>query len=205
MKTVGIFLKEFKSNSNKNLYAIRSDLITFLSQYNINLICIPLDYECSGGEYTKILNIMNLCDGFIIPGGSNIHDIDLKIVQYIHKIDKPLLGICLGMQTICETFGGTLQNISNHQSNLNYVHEINIKPNSKLNSILKEENILVNSRHNEGVITTDLDIVAYCSDNIIEAVEDKTKKFFIGVEWHPESLINDIYSKYLFDAFIQSL
>ena len=42
-------------------------------------------------------------------------------------------------------------------------------------------------------------------NEIIEAVEDPNKKFFIGVQWHPESLEEDIYSERLFDTFINSL
>lgn len=52
---------------------------------------------------------------------------------------------------------------------------------------------------------TDLDIVAYSEDEIIEAIEDKKKKFFIGVQWHPESLTYDEYSNKLFDFFIKKL
>lgn len=52
---------------------------------------------------------------------------------------------------------------------------------------------------------TELDCVAYSEDGIIEAIEDKTKRFFIGVQWHPESLINDEYSNKLFDYFIKNL
>ena len=50
-----------------------------------------------------------------------------------------------------------------------------------------------------------MDYVAYSEDGIIEALEDKTKKFFIGVQWHPESLLSDKYSIRLFDAFVESL
>lgn len=50
---------------------------------------------------------------------------------------------------------------------------------------------------------TNLSQVAYSEDGIIEAIEDKTKKFFIGVQWHPETLINDKSSNKLFDEFIK--
>ena len=52
---------------------------------------------------------------------------------------------------------------------------------------------------------TNLDCVAYSEDNILEAIEDKNKKFFLGIQWHPESLLEDIYSKRLFDYFIEKL
>ena len=50
-----------------------------------------------------------------------------------------------------------------------------------------------------------MDISATSEDNIPEAIEDKNKRFFIGVQWHPESLVDDVYSNRLFTAFIGSL
>jgi len=50
-----------------------------------------------------------------------------------------------------------------------------------------------------------LDCVAYSEDNVLEAIEDKNKKFFMGIQWHPESLMEDTYSRRLFDYFIKIL
>ena len=60
--------------------------------------------------------------------------------------------------------------------------------------IIGEETIKVNSRHMRQIPFTNLDGVAYSEDNILEAIEDKSKKFFLGIQWHPESLLDDIYS-----------
>ncbi len=93
----------------------------------------------------------------------------------------------------------------NHNIDDEYVHEITINNTSKLYEILGKEKIKVNSRHNKCVPHTKLDIVAYSEDGIIEAIEDKTKKFFIGVQWHPESLLEDEYSIKLFNYFIEKI
>lgn len=74
-----------------------------------------------------------------------------------------------------------------------------------LYNILGENRIKVNSRHNKHIVYTDLDCVAYSKDGILEGVEDKTKKFFIGVQWHPESISSDVYSNRLLDYFINAL
>ena len=52
---------------------------------------------------------------------------------------------------------------------------------------------------------TTLTCVAYSEDKVLEAIEDSSKKFFIGVQWHPESLMEDENSKKLFDYFIKML
>ena len=65
-----------------------------------------------------------------------------------------------------------------------------------------KENITVNSRHNYAIKRTTLEISGHSEDNIIESIEDTNKKFFIGIEWHPESLENE-ESKLIFDYFIK--
>ena len=104
------------------------------------------------------------------------------------------------------SLGGSIKEINNfkHLSNNKYVHDINIDPLSKLYKIIKKDKIKVNSRHKDKIDNTSLEVVAYSSDGIIEAIEDKSKKFFIGVQWHPESL-NDENSDMLFTSFFNSL
>ena len=64
-------------------------------------MCIPLDFE-NDKEFDT--NLIEKCDGIILPGGKTRHELDNKIVKYLYEIDKPTLGICLGMQLMCMTF-----------------------------------------------------------------------------------------------------
>lgn len=209
MKRVGIFLRDYKSISNNDLLAIRKDLFEFLNKYNLEIICIPISYlNNEYDEFEKIIKLVKECNGIILPGGvGKIEDFDLKLVHYLYDNDIPTFGICMGMQMMALAFGGDLQKLNTnfHQSEKEYVHEIKIKKRSKLFEILKESTLLVNSRHNEHITTTDLSISAISKDLIIEAIEDPKKKFFIGVQWHPESLKDNIYSKRLFNFFYKNL
>lgn len=109
------------------------------------------------------------------------------------------------MQSMARSFSEFLEiNIKNHNSKEKYQHYINVDKNSLLYRILGDDKLLVNSRHKSAIIETKLDVVARSDDNVIEAVEDKSKTFFLGVEWHPESL-DDIYSKRIFDYFIYKI
>jgi putative glutamine amidotransferase len=205
MKRIGIILRDYESKNNNNLLAIRKDLINYLDKYNIEIICIPINFE--NNSFKRVEKGIKLCDGIILPGGNKNYEIDTKIVKFLYNKNIPTLGICLGMQIMALAFNGKLDfiNDDSHKSNNFYAHSININNNSKLISILGSKNILVNSHHNEYITKTDLNIGAYSSDFKIEAIEDPNKKFFVGVQWHPESLKNDLYSKLLFDAFINSL
>ncbi|MCI8383841.1 MAG: C26 family cysteine hydrolase domain-containing family [Clostridia bacterium] len=207
-KTVGIILRENTSDyKDIPLYACRRDVVQFLKKYDINIIGIPVVYEAEE-EFEKIKEMLELCDGIISPGGSKIYDIDYKIIEYLYEIDKPTLGICLGMQIIGKKFNGKVRTEiegGKHCSEEEYVHNIIIKKDSLLYKIIKEEKIKVNSRHLRQIPTTNLDCVAYSEDNVLEAIEDKNKKFFMGIQWHPESLMEDIYSNRLFDYFIKQL
>ena len=158
-------------------------------------------------QFDEIKRMIDMCDGIVCPGGNDFYDYDLKVVEYCYKINKPLLGICLGMQTMGCLFNGNMEDFQNlnHKSEKKYVHEVKLNKDSKLCSIMQKEVIRVNSRHKSYILNTNLDVVGVSEDNFIEAIEDKTKKFFIGVQWHPESMIAyDITENNLFSHFIDS-
>ena len=79
-----------------------------------------------------------------------------------------------------------------------------IKDNTKLFSIIGQKTIDVNSRHNYHVQdVSNLKISAYSEDGLIEAVEYTNKDFVIGVQWHPETMLEyDENANKIFDEFI---
>lgn len=187
---------------NEDKITFNQEVINVIYKYKFVPIGIIVDFNNNPNlEFNKIKNIIDLCDGFILQGGSDYYDIDILITKYLYDKNIPTLGICLGMQTMAMTFNGIMGEISNHNSKNKYVHEIEINKNSKLYNIVKKNKILVNSRHNSYILNTDLDVSA--TNNIIEAIEDKSKKFFIGVQWHPESIMDE-NSILLFNSFFLS-
>lgn len=152
-----------------------------------------------GIDIKNIKEILENLDGIIFQGGDKYQEEEKELIEYLHKKNIPTLGICLGMQEIVETFNGTLEETKNHK---NTHHEINIRQNTKLYDIIKKDKTIVNSRHTFAVKKTNLEVAAISKDNIIEAIEDKKKDFFIGVEWHPESLNNEDTDN-LFNYFIK--
>lgn len=196
MKKIGIIVREFEEN-NKSFIGCRKDVLDVFLKYPVQIILIPIDLL-----WDQILYLVQLCDGIVLTGGDHFVDNDFLLVQYLYKQDIPTLGICLGMQAMALSFGGygEIKVGNNHYLK---EHAIVIKKNSLLYSILGVEQSVVNSRHKTGVQNTNLVVSARAFDGVIEAVEDKKKKFFLGLEWHPESLVNK-KSDLIFEAFIKS-
>lgn len=137
-----------------------------------------------------LIKELDLCDGIIIPGGDKEFYYDKVIIDYCIKKDKPILGICLGMQMMGLYDKGNLAKIKGHNSNELYVHNVKIKKDTLLNEILGNE-VKVNSRHKECITNTNkYKISAISEDAIIEGIEYPFNTFNIGVQWHPELMIN---------------
>ena len=151
-------------------------------------------------NFNDLKKVIDLCDGIICQGGDDFFDYDLKVIKYCYDSDIPLLGICLGMQTMGYLFKGKIENILNHYEGF---HEVTIDNNSKLYKILKTNKLLVNTRHKSVLKKTDLAISAYSSDGFIEAIEDKTKKFFIGIQWHPETMNDKVIDELINNMLLE--
>ena len=191
---IGIIMRDSLSSTNQPVSVVYKDLINAIIK--------------SGGKPIGISNnffdkYINLCQGFIIQGGDDIDEHDLKIIKELKEKNIPLLGICLGMQEMAYLNNGEIFDINNHK--ISSMHEVNINKDSLLYKIMGCEKTMVNSRHKSAVKKTNLFISSRSNDKIIESVEDKTKKFFIGLQWHPENLYNsDLNSKKIFDYFIKA-
>lgn len=189
-KKVGILLRRDAT------YHMNKELVEWILEYNM----VPIGIVSNNVD--DMIELVNLCDGVILQGGVDYTEEELTFTRYLYEKNIPTFGICLGMQTMAVALGGVLKTLPNlnHQSNRRYVHEIMIKQDTRLYQIIKCDRIYVNSRHKDYIEDTKLNISACSMDSIIEAIEDKDHKFFIGVQWHPES-IRDIYSIKLLKAF----
>ena len=142
------------------------------------------------------------CSGIIMQGGDDYKDIHLNIIKYIYDNDIPLLAICMSMQAMGVLFNGRLKSVDNHKSKDNYVHYVDISKNSLLYKIVGRSKLLVNSSHKECLEYTSLFVSAY--SDCIEAIEDNSKKFFLGLQWHPEKMIEyDSIERKIFDYFFE--
>lgn len=200
MKRVGVVLRIEEVTGALKHY-VRDSLLNKFINYDIEIICIPII-----NKIDNIKHIINHCDGVILPGGDVILEKDLELIDYLYKNNVPTLGICLGMQEMAVYKNGALEDLNDsiHYTKAIKAHEVFINKYSLLYKIIKKDKIMVNSIHKSVVVKTDLNISALSSDNYIEAIEDKTKDFFLGIQWHPER-IDAEESRLLFDYFISVL
>lgn len=163
--------------------------------------------------------ICNMCDGLIVTGSPNdVHpkyygekpikeykfdeyDLVKNIVELFNNANKPILGICAGIQEINVIFGGTLnQDIPNHNLKDQSKHNINIQTNSFLYDVYKSEHIKVNSYHKQSIknIALGFNITAISDDGTIEGIE---KENIVAVQWHPEVLYDINFFKNFIEKF----
>ena len=179
MKRVGVVIR-FNTFNNINYYAIKKDVIDWL---NNKVIIIPIILN----NNKNVMELVKLCDGIILTGGDMLCKLDYKLIDYIYKKDIPCLGICLGMQLMGLYKGGKLKHLNNN-NHYNVIHNIFINLKKLKSPIFNKKRVRGCLRHHDILIKTNLNIIARSKDGVIEGVEDKNKRFFVGVQWHPESL-----------------
>lgn len=114
---------------------------------------------------------------------------DFTLIKSFHKSNKPILGICAGIQSINVCFGGSLfQDIPNHTSKEETtMHLIKLEKGSFLEKCYGTDMIKVNSSHHQSVnrVADNFKVTALSEDGIIEAIEYNN---ILGVQWHPEHM-----------------
>src|ERR1051325_4891608 len=141
---------------------------------------------------------------------------DFTILESVEKKDLPMMGICFGIQSLNVYRGGSLvqdipallQKPAVHDADDGKPparHMVRIAEDSLIGRLAGRSDVEVNSYHHQSIenVGRNLRAVAYAPDGVVEAVEDTTGRFIVGVQWHPErGWEDDPFSKSLFTAFI---
>ena len=199
---------------------------------------IPLIFPFSIDE-EELSQLTELCDGFLFTGGHDVsprlyHEQPMEgiisccekrdqmetiVLKKAMEGDKPVLGICRGIQLINAALGGTLyQDLpfqhpseTNHHGHAPYdrpVHDVEVYRDSPLYGCLGKEILPVNSYHHQAVkdIAKGLKVMAAAPDGIVEALYKPDQHFLWAVQWHPEfAYRTDEYSRKIFNAFVDAM
>lgn len=139
---------------------------------------------------------------------------ELALLQGALARNMPLLGICGGEQLLAVALGGTLiqhipgaipnalpheQPTPRHEPG----HAVAVLPGTLLREIVGSDTMQVNSSHHQAVLDPGphARVNAKSADEVIEGIEDARFRFCLGVQWHPEFLI-DQGDRRIFEALI---
>jgi putative glutamine amidotransferase len=148
-------------------------------------------------------------------------EFELELVRRAVEADIPLFAICRGIQVLNVARGGTLvQDIPDEVGgNIDHsikeprfaiAHDIWMAPNTLLDTLMRTriegEDCQVNSRHHQAGEATRRgpDRNGHRPDGVIEAVEDPSRRFCLGVQWHPENFYRTGEFSPLFEGFIKA-
>lgn len=145
--------------------------------------------------------------------------VEIYLARRAMATGKPTLAICRGHQLLNVALGGTLyedvfqmmpgaikHDFFGEFPRSRLSHEVAIVPDSRLAQILPGvEQLEVNSLHHQGIrdLASPLDVTAVAADGLIEGVAAREHPFALGVQWHPENLIDvDARMLTLFQALV---
>ena len=219
-----------KGYSKYPWYAIRENYFTSIEESGGIGVGIPHNMKDIVSLLHKIDGLVITGGNFDIDpnifGESSVHktvklkenrtNFELLAAEIMLKQNKPVLGICGGEQLINVLYKGSLiqhipdeikNPIEHEQKNPRNEagHSVTIQENTKLYSIVSKQNIMVNSAHHQAIKVPGKGLIvnALSNDGVIEGIEDPTKTFCIGVQWHPEFFIQGSDNK-LLKAFINA-
>lgn len=178
-------------------------------------------------------------DGFLFSGGADVDPLlfgqwqkigcgsicplrdahELALAKLLlQRNDKPVLGICRGLQVLNIALGGDIYQdlpseyegelIAHRQKQPSYYssHPVSVAEGSLLHRITGKQELMVNSLHHQALHKMGAwQVCATAPDGVIEAAELPQHPFFMGVQWHPERLYeSDPAANALFAAFVDS-
>ena len=146
---------------------------------------------------------------------------EIELVQRAYDADLPVFAICRGMQVLnVARYGTLIQDIPDQiGARMNHkvadpafaiAHDIWLTGETLLERLVHDrieaDACPVNSRHHQAVkaVGQGLIVTSTAPDGVIESVEDPTRRFFLGVQWHPENFYRTGEFRSLFEGFVEA-
>ncbi|MDA0167776.1 gamma-glutamyl-gamma-aminobutyrate hydrolase family protein [Solirubrobacter taibaiensis] len=149
--------------------------------------------------------VLALLDGVILAGGADYGErpdrdaFEIALGLAAMERDVPLLGVCRGMQLMNLARGGTLiqhlPDVLGHEDHRAVPgafgdHDVRLVEGSLAARAAGATSHPTKSHHHQGVneIGEGFDVTGRATvDELVEAIEDPTRRFALGVQWHPEA------------------
>ncbi len=170
-------------------------------------------------------------DGFVLTGGDDpctepfgepthakvtrVHAdrqaFETQLLEELERVrpEVPVLGVCLGMQMMALVAGGKLEQYmpetcATHEAH--WGHEHTVEPvggveGKDIGGLALRG--IVHSKHKQAVADAGaLTVIASAPDGVVEAVCDPVRRFYVGVQWHPERTADAAVGQGVFDALV---
>jgi len=131
-------------------------------------------------------------------------EIEIRLIRHALRKKVPILGICRGSQLLNVVCGGTLYGDvqKEKKSQLKHIdfahydtyrHPISIIPGSPLHNWYRQKTLRVNSYHHQGIrdLAPRFKPMAHTEDGLVEGYYDPKSKFVVGLQFHPERLLEE--------------
>jgi putative glutamine amidotransferase len=141
--------------------------------------------------------------------------LEMLLLADANARDLPVLGICRGAQMINIAAGGTIHPaVHRVYENARYPHhplahllfrkQIIIGADTCFGALAGKQRIMVNSLHRQSVdrLGTGLEVTAREKNGVVQVIERRGSRFFIGVQFHPELLLYRGTFRRLFRALV---
>ena len=139
-----------------------------------------------------------------------------RLVLEAERRDLPAVGICFGMQAMNLVRGGTLiQHLGDDPRHDDHTrggdgwerrHPVEIVGGSTFARTCGGAELSVNTSHHQavGVVGSGLRAVAHSPDGVVEAIEDPSRRLWVGVQWHPERQAGEPRHAALFATLVEA-
>jgi putative glutamine amidotransferase len=230
---IGVTCDTFSTKNGRSVYGIRPSYTHAIeASGGLPLLIVPdLSAESLRIIYEKLDGVLLTGGGDVVPTlygapddmelrglDANRDASEINITRWAMDDDKPLLGICRGIQVINVALGGTLYRdlASEYGKTVDHDltrpkpgefkgHSVAVERDSRLAALLGETQPAVNSFHHQAIraLGNTLRPVATSPDGVIEGIERDDSRFFVAVQWHPEELYDESEPmRRLFSGFV---
>ena len=178
-------------------------------------------------------------DGLLVVGGPDINpavygqtahpeakpvaveqdDFEIAMIRAFAERERPVLGVCRGLQLLNVAYGGTLHqhlpdlggSVTHRASETEFAaeHGLEFDEDSRIAALVRAARadiggVTINSFHHQAAdkLGGGLRVAARAADGIVEAVEHPDHPFLVGVQWHPESMQERAEQRALFTGLL---
>lgn len=135
---------------------------------------------------------------------------EFNLLEAFIKADKPVLGICRGIQVIAVHFGASLHQhlpelgLPVDHTDIESMHPVKLHAGGFLHTLYGRDELRTNTRHHQALafVPAGFRVAASAADGVIEAIQSE---YIWGVQWHPERPEMADIAAPLFKGFLETV